>query len=167
MQGTPTTDEREQSTLHAGTDEPVVLLVDDEESNLGYYQACLEEDGYKLVMARDGIEAEEVMAGTTPDVVVLDIRMPRRDGFRTCRWMRSRDETKHVPVLFVTALGDEESVQEGIRCGADDFVSKPVKPNDLRVRVKSLLQIRGCEDELMRVLNYIRILGHESEPKDR
>ena len=66
---------------------------------------------------------------------------------------------------FLTALGDEESVQEGIRCGGDDFVSKPVKPGDLRVRIRSLLQIGGDEDELVRALNYIRILGEESEKK--
>jgi DNA-binding response OmpR family regulator len=140
-----------------------VLLVDDEESNLGFYEACLEEDGYRLVKARDGLEAEDVIEERVPDVVVLDIRMPRKDGFRTCEWIRSRDESRHVPILFLTALGDEESVQEGIRCGGDDFVSKPVKPGDLRVRIRSLLQIGGYEDELVRALNYIRILGEETE----
>jgi len=141
----------------------LILVVDDEHSNLVFYSACLEEEGYEVVTASNGSEALEVLRERAPDLIVLDVRMPVMDGYTTCKALRERDETRYTPILFLSALGEEEHVQEGIQSGADDFLAKPVHAGELKVRVRSLLRIRRYRDELQRAITYIRVLQEESD----
>lgn len=140
-----------------------VLVVDDEESNRAFYSACLEEDGYEVARASNGREALDVARDFEPDLILLDVRMPVMDGFDACRVLRERDASRYTPILFLSALGEEQSVQEGIQSGADDFLAKPVHADELKVRVRSLLRIRRYHDELQRAITYIRILQEESD----
>lgn len=149
------------------TRKPLILVVDDEESNLAFYQACLDQDGYRVTQATNGEEALKAAEAEDPDLVLLDVRMPVMDGFQACRELRAREKTRYTPVLFLTALGEEEHVQEGIQCGADDFLAKPVHSEELRIRVRSLLKIRRYRDELHRAVTYIRILQEESDKVKR
>jgi DNA-binding response OmpR family regulator len=145
------------------TRKPLILVVDDEDSNLAFYEACLEEEGYQVAKATNGKDALNLAEEEDPDLVLLDVRMPVMDGFTACKEMRERETTRYTPILFLTALGEEEHVQEGIQCGADDFLAKPVHADELRIRVRSLLKIRKYRDELHRAVSYIRILQEESE----
>lgn len=144
-------------------DQPLLLVVDDEASNLAFYRACLEEEGYRVACAGNGREAVEKARECKPDLVLLDVRMPVMNGYTACRALRERDATKFTPILFLTALGDEDNVQTGIQSGADDFLAKPVHAEELKVRVRSLLRIRRYRDELERAVSYIRILQEESD----
>jgi len=142
---------------------PLILVVDDEDSNLAFYEACLEEEGYQVSKATNGRDAVSLADREDPDLVLLDVRMPVMDGFTACRVLRQKEKTRYTPILFLTALGEEEHVQEGIQCGADDFLAKPVHADELRIRVRSLLKIRKYRDELHRAVSYIRILQEESD----
>lgn len=146
-----------------GPEKPLVLVVDDEDSNLAFYEACLEEEGYRIARAKNGQEALKATESEVPDLIVLDVRMPVMDGFTACRMLRRRQPTRYTPILFLTALGEEEHVQEGIQSGADDFLAKPVHADELRIRARSLLRISKYRDELHRAVTYIRVLQEESD----
>ena len=146
-----------------GTARHRILVVDDEESNRAFYSACLEEDGYEVAQASNGREALDVAREFVPDLIVLDVRMPVMDGFDACRVLRERDASRYTPILFLSALGEAQHVQEGIQSGADDFLAKPVHAAELKVRVRSLLRIRRYRDELQRAITYIRVLQEESD----
>lgn len=125
-----------------------VLVVDDIQLNRKLQKTYLEAEGYEVVLAPDGIEALKQIEEESPDLVLLDIMMPKMNGFQVCRRIKSDDRTRFIPVIMVTALNELEDKIKGIDAGADDFISKPFHKLELLARVKSLLRIKHLHDEL-------------------
>lgn len=126
---------------------PTVLVVDDEAWNRTLVEAILEDD-YRVVEAENGPEALELVAAETPDAILLDIMMPRMDGFEVCRRLKASRKSFFVPVVMLTALSDRESKIRGLDAGADEFLNKPIHRIELLARLRSLLEIRRLRDEL-------------------
>jgi signal transduction histidine kinase len=137
---------------------PQVLIVDDEPRNLRILEGILAPLAYDLRQATTGTEALEQIAAAPPDIVLLDVMMPGMDGFEVCRQIKSRPDTRFIPVVLVTSLDDREFKVSGIEAGADDFINKPVDPNELRARVRSLLRAKALHDELQRSYEELRRL---------
>ena len=119
-----------------------ILVVDDYAANVKLLQRNLQSAGYETLAAYDGQEALEKVAAEKPDLVLLDIMMPKIDGFEVCRRLRADEATAVIPVIMVTALKETEDRIRGLEAGADDFISKPFDRGELLARVKSLLQIK-------------------------
>jgi len=131
-------------------DKAKVLIVDDRPSSVKVLRVRLASEGYEVLEASDGFQALDIVERETPDLVLLDVMMPKMDGYEVCRRIKSRPETRFLPVVLVTALSDQEAKITGIEAGADDFLNKPVDPSELRVRVRSLLHTKALHDELQR-----------------
>ncbi|MDI3284757.1 hybrid sensor histidine kinase/response regulator [Polyangium sp. 15x6] len=127
---------------------PKVLVVDDNEPNRVLAEETLRLEGYDVVIATTGEQALEVFVREAPDLVLLDIRMPGLDGFATCARLRALPRGTETPVVFLTALRDLETFDRASRVGADDFLTKPVRPAELVTRVHTLLRIRRLSVEL-------------------
>ena len=129
--------------------ERLVFLVDDEENNLLLFNKALAGQGYSVRSFNDGREVVEALAdGVLPDLVVSDVMMPRMDGFSLCATLKANAQTRLVPVVLVTGLEDIRDKIRGLESGADDFLTKPFHPMELRIRVKSLIRIKTLNDEL-------------------
>ncbi|MEK4427867.1 response regulator transcription factor [Paenibacillus sp. FSL M7-0802] len=119
--------------MHNGT----ILLVDDEPEIIKLMQIYLENEGYRLLMARDGLEALEQVSRESIDVMVLDVMMPNMDGVEACMKIR---ETEHFPIIMLSAKGQDMDKITGLSVGADDYVTKPFSPLELVARIKSQLR---------------------------
>ncbi|MGC9503924.1 response regulator [Baaleninema sp.] len=133
-------------------DTPRLLVVDDEPDNFEVVEILLFREGYDLVFARDGEAALREMERQLPDTILLDAMMPEWNGFEVCRYIRSRPEWQHVPILMVTALDSKRDLARGIDAGANDFISKPMNAVELRARVRSLLRVKQQYDQLRTLL---------------
>ncbi len=127
---------------------PRILAVDDQPENLELLAAILTDQGFDVAFASDGMAALEAVATSEPQAVLLDIMMPRLDGFEVCRRLKSSRATCFIPIVMLTALSDVESKVRGFESGADDFLNKPFHRIELLTRLRSLLRIRGLRDEL-------------------
>ena len=136
-------------------DKPVVLVVDDEYYNRSLMEDFLSPLGYEVILARDGEEALEKADEVSPDVVLLDVMMPRMDGFTVARTLKSREETKTIPVVMLTALMDMGSRIRAFELGADDFFTKPVALIELKARMQSLLKIKAYNDSMIEDHKYL------------
>jgi len=134
---------------------PVVLVVDDNEENLELLQAYLEDIDCQTTPAYDGIEALEIVSKNNPDLILLDIMMPKMSGFEVCRRIKSDPKTSDIPVIMVTALSEFGDIEQAIDAGADDFLSKPINKLELLTRVKIMLKLKNLSDELERTLAYL------------
>src|ERR671919_310177 len=143
--------------------ESTVMIVDDNAQNVELLQAFLESLPVKIVTAADGVEALEKIEQHNPDLILLDIMMPRMSGFQVCRKLKSDEKTKDIQVLMVTALNELGDIEQASECGTDDFVSKPVNKLELLTRVKSLLRVRHMKSELERALTYLNEIEQEEE----
>lgn len=143
-----------------------VLVVDDLEANGRLMQRLLSRDGYRLRIARDGEEALSAVAAEHPDVILMDVLMPKLDGFEACRRIKDDPATRLIPVVLVTALADTNSRIRGLEVGADDFISKPFSEPELRARVRSLLRIKHYTDELDSAESVILSLALTIEARD-
>ena len=147
------------STAPAGHEsflpQSTVLIVDDNPQNVELLQAFLETLPVKLETATDGIEALEAVAANQPDLILLDIMMPRMSGYQVCRKLKGDEATRDIQILMVTALNELGDVEQAAECGTDDFISKPVNKFELLTRVKSLLRVRHLKSELERALTYL------------
>jgi len=135
-----------------------VLLVDDHPQNLELLQAYLEEFGCAVSTATDGLEALTAVANVKPDLIVLDVMMPRMSGFQVCSKLKASDETKDIPVVMVTALNAVADVERAVECGADDFLTKPVNKLELLTRVRSLVKVGQLQKKLDETLAEVRRL---------
>lgn len=115
----------------------VVLIVDDTPANLSYLSDALDEAGYKVLVAIDGPTALERLRLVTPDVILLDAVMPGMDGFETCRAIKSSPATREIPVIFMTALVEAHHVVRGFEEGAIDYVTKPVRQQEVMARISA------------------------------
>ncbi|HUU30523.1 MAG TPA: response regulator [Phycisphaerae bacterium] len=132
-----------------------VLIADDNRQNLELVQAYLEELGCRIVTACDGQETLDKVAKTPPDVILLDIMMPKVSGFEICRKLKSNPATATIPICMVTALNEEGDIERAVEAGTDDFLSKPINRWELLTRVRSLLRVRHLQNELERTLSYL------------
>ncbi|MGE4406795.1 response regulator [Pseudomonas sp.] len=118
----------------------VVMIVDDVPDNLALLSGALDQAGYMVLVALDGLSALERMQRLKPDIVLLDALMPGLDGFETCRRIKAQAELEDVPVLFMTALTESEHVLEGFEAGGIDYVTKPIHPEQVLARVAAHLR---------------------------
>jgi DNA-binding response OmpR family regulator len=121
-----------------------ILVVDDEPTIREIVVSYLERDGFKTLEAADGNRARELLESDSPDLVVLDLMLPGTDGLELCRWIRSRSR---LPVIMLTARGEESDRIVGLELGADDYVTKPFSPRELAARVRTVL--RRAEPEIV------------------
>jgi CheY-like chemotaxis protein len=143
---------------------PLILVVDDNRGNLELLEAYLEDLDCRTVPAYDGPEALEIVKKDKPDLILLDIMMPKMSGFEVCRRVKNDPATNHIPVIMVTALNEFGDMQRGVDCGTDDFVSKPVNKLELLTRVKTMLKFKHIADKLERTLAYLAEIEKQSRP---
>lgn len=117
-----------------------ILLIDDEDDILEFVKYNLERDGYEVFTAPNGAEGLEVALKTKPHLILLDMMMPVLDGIETCKAIRNSPALKNVMVVFLSAVGSEETQLQGYNAGADDYINKPIKMNILRSRVQAILK---------------------------
>jgi DNA-binding response OmpR family regulator len=118
---------------------PVVLVADDDADILALVKFRLERAGYAVLAASDGEEALRLATEQSPDLAVLDVMMPKLDGYEVTSRLRQREETRDVPVILLTARVQEADVARGFEAGADDYVKKPFSPQELGARVQAIL----------------------------
>jgi putative two-component system response regulator len=135
-----------------------ILVVDDEDRNLRLMEAFLIPLGYEVSFAHDGEEAIEVVKSQRPDLLLLDIMMPKMDGYEVARRLKADDRTNIIPIVMVTALTEVESRVRALEAGADDFLSKPIDKTEVRARVASLLKVKAYNDHM---INYQKTLEEE------
>jgi CheY-like chemotaxis protein len=134
---------------------PTVLVVDDNQENLELLQAYLEDMDCHTVPARDGLEALDIIADEAPDLILLDVMMPKMSGFEVCKRIKNDPKTGDIPIIMVTALNEFGDIEHGIDSGTDDFISKPVNKLELLTRVKTMLKLKHLTDKLERTLAYL------------
>ena len=143
-----------------------ILVVDDNQHNTLLMRELLTRRGYDVITANSAGEAEERMREDTPDLVLLDVIMPDRSGYELCREWKEDHATRLIPVVMITGLSDREDKIRGIEAGADDFLNKPVFPEELFARVHSLLKIKDYTDELDNAEAVLCTLGLSVESRD-
>ncbi|MBK7683431.1 MAG: response regulator transcription factor [Bacteroidia bacterium] len=124
-----------------------ILLVDDEPDILEFMEYNLKKEGYNVLLAKNGAEAVEIAKREIPQLIILDIMMPEMDGIEACRRIRETKELEHVLIAFLTARNEEYSQLAGFDVGADDYISKPIKPRILTSRIKALLRRTSFNQE--------------------
>jgi len=144
---------------------PTVLVVDDNQENLELLQAYLEDMDCRTVPARDGLEALEIIANSAPDLILLDVMMPKMSGFEVCKRIKNDPKTTDIPVIMVTALNEFGDIEHGIDSGTDDFISKPVNKLELLTRVKTMLKLKHLSDQLERTLAYLSEIEKQTQTK--
>ena len=127
---------------------PRILVVDDERTNRDWIVRLLEAKGYKMIAAAGGRAALDAVASEPPDLVLLDLRMPGIDGFEVAQRLKADPRTRAIPIVMITGADDRESRLRALSCGAEEFLSKPVDPDELLVRVGNLLKLKQYGDLL-------------------
>jgi YesN/AraC family two-component response regulator len=122
-------------------EKPLVLIADDNADVCAYVASCLTTD-YHLNIAKDGQECEDIAFETTPDVIVLDVMMPYKNGFDVCKTLKNDERTSHIPIIMLTAKADMDSKLQGLEQGADAYLMKPFNKEELLIRIKKLLDLR-------------------------
>jgi putative two-component system response regulator len=146
---------------------PKVLVVDDVASNRELLQGRLDDLGYDVREARDGIEALDAVAAEEPDLILLDIDMPRLDGIAVCEQLKSHPVRRLIPIVILTASNDRDTRLRGIEAGADDYLSKPFDSKELLIRTKVLLRQRALNQRLDATEGVLFALARAVEARDR
>ncbi len=129
-------------------DKPVILVVDDQPQNIELLEALLVTEGYEILRAEDGEEAMKTIRENTVDLVLLDVMMPKIDGFEVCRRIKGDERLRNIPVVMITALSEKEDRIKGIEAGAEDFITKPIDKGEVLARVRTLLKMKTLNDRL-------------------
>lgn len=124
----------------ANANRNIVLIVDDVPENLAVLSDALDGAGYMVLVAEDGHRALDRLKLVTPDIILLDAVMPGIDGFETCRRIKSSESTRHIPVVFMTGLTETEHILRGFSAGGIDYVTKPIKPEEVLARIAAHLR---------------------------
>jgi putative two-component system response regulator len=143
-----------------------ILVVDDMPENLDILGGLLEPEGYSVDTAKDGQEAVEKALADPPDLILMDVSMPRMTGLEACRQLKADPRTQLVPVLLITGLGAREDRIEGIAAGCDDFLTKPVDFEQLIARTRSALRTKALVDQLEQAENVLVSLANALDAKD-
>lgn len=141
---------------------PVILVVDDNQQNLELLQAYLEDLDCQTIPATDGTDALEIVNTRAPDLILLDVMMPKISGFEVCKRIKNSPKTRNIPVIMVTALNEFGDIERAVDSGTDDFISKPVNKLELLTRVKAMLKLKYVTDELERTLAYLSEIEKQS-----
>jgi adenylate cyclase len=158
------TEQSEQSQQSEQSDEPTVLVVDDLPQNVRLLDAVLSPRGYRVLTAGSGEEALRLLQDHQPDLVLLDILMPGIDGYEVCNRIRQEPTTAFLPVVMITASGNQEKVR-AIDAGADDFVTKPFDQAELLARVRSLVRLKRYHDTIERQTAELTAWNQELEQR--
>jgi len=145
---------------------PTILVVDDDATCRTFLEACLGAQAYKVFTARDGQGALEELSRVHPDLVLLDVVMPKIDGFEVCRLLKYDPETRLTPVVLLTSLSETEDRVRALDAGADDVMTKPFNRHELLARVRSLLSQKAYTDELEQAESVLFALARTIEGKD-
>lgn len=135
---------------------PRVLIADDNASNRELLEAYLGDFDCDLQYAHDGADTIDKVRQFRPDLVLLDVMMPKMNGFEVCKAIKSNPATSKIMILMVTALSELGDIERGVAAGTDDFLAKPVNRLELRKRVENLLRLKDTTDELERLRQYIQ-----------
>ena len=129
---------------------PRILVVDDNAANVKILQTRLAAQGYGILTAFDGEQALKVALAERPDLILLDVMMPKIDGFEVCRRLKEDPAFPFTPIILVTAMSDAKDIVTGLDAGADEYLAKPVDPRSLLARVRSMLRIKALHDTVHR-----------------
>lgn len=132
-----------------------VLIADDNVQNCELLDAYLADEGYEISMSYDGQSTLEGVRSLQPDLILLDIMMPKLSGYEVCQRLKDDTATRDIPILMVTALNEMGDIEKAVQAGADDFLSKPVNRLELTTRVRSLLRVRHLTNERDRLLAHL------------
>ncbi|MHC4728062.1 MAG: response regulator [Planctomycetota bacterium] len=142
---------------------PVILVVDDNQQNLELLQVYLEDVDCRSIPANDGPQALEIIAKEPPDLILLDVMMPKMSGFEVCRRIKNDPKTCDIPVIMVTALNEFGDIERALDSGTDDFLSKPVNRLELLTRIKTMLKLKHLSDKLERTLAYLSEIEKQAQ----
>jgi len=134
---------------------PRILIADDDAPNADLLEAHLDGSGYETKITSNGEQTLALAKSWKPDLILLDVMMPKLSGFEVCRRLRADPQTRDVAVLMVTALDQSTDVETAVESGTDDFLTKPINKTELLLRVRALLDSRTRDNELERALAYI------------
>ena len=123
----------------ANNEKPVILVAEDEPDIRQLIKLSLEFSGYQIFEAANGIDAIEIAQKERLDLIILDVRMPRLDGYETCRRLQELESTREIPIIFLSAKGQEEEVLAGISAGAEEYIIKPFAPGTLAQKIEKVL----------------------------
>ncbi len=132
-----------------------ILIADDNQQNCELLDAYLSDEDYEIAMAYDGQQTLDRAADWEPDLILLDIMMPKLSGYEVCQKLKSDAQTRAIPILMVTALNEKNDIEKAVQAGCDDFLTKPVNQLELKTRVRSLLRVRHLTNERDRLLAYL------------
>ncbi|HET6422385.1 MAG TPA: response regulator [Planctomycetaceae bacterium] len=146
-----------------------ILIADDNVQNCELLEAYLSdgETPYEIVMAADGASTLAKVEEFHPDIILLDIMMPKMSGYEVCQRLKQSPASKNIPILMVTALNEMGDIEKAVKAGADDFLTKPVHRLELTTRVRSLLRVRHLTNERDRLLAYIEEVEAGDRPPNR
>ncbi|MFT7644238.1 MAG: two-component system alkaline phosphatase synthesis response regulator PhoP [Pirellulaceae bacterium] len=143
-----------------------VLIADDNQANCELLDAYLAGVNCDVEFAVDGQDTLDKVASFNPHLILLDVMMPKLNGFEVCRKIKDDPETKQIMILMVTALDEHGDIERGVAAGTDDFLSKPVKKVELLKRVENMLKLRGIADENERLRRYIDEMENDDGAAD-
>ncbi len=146
------------------SDKPRVLIADDNEANVELLEAYLGGMDLETAVAVDGQDTLDKVASFEPDLILLDIMMPKLSGFEVCQRLKSNPQTNVIMILMITALNELGDIERAVAAGTDDFLSKPVNKIELVKRVENMLKLRGVTDELERLHRYIEQMEQRAAP---
>ena len=144
-----------------------ILIADDNQTNVELLEVYLAGVDCEIATAVDGRDTLEKVACFNPDLILLDIMMPKLSGFEVCKKVRQNPATKDIMVLMVTALNEPGDIERAVHAGCNDFISKPINKLELLKRVHNLLELRHVTDELERLRRYIDSMESGEEPPRR
>jgi two-component system alkaline phosphatase synthesis response regulator PhoP len=142
-----------------------ILIADDNEPNRELLEVYLADVDCEIATAVDGADTLEKVASFEPDIILLDIMMPKLSGFEVCQQLKADPVTRQIMVLMVTALGELGDIERAVEAGTDDFLSKPVNKIELVKRVENMLKLRHVSDELQRLRSYISSMDNDLPPR--
>jgi putative two-component system response regulator len=152
--------------LLAGRRKQSILVVDDNVANAALLKELLANRGYSTVAVHNAAAAEAEIQREAPDLILLDVVMPGKTGYELCRELKDDSKTRLIPIVMITGLSAHEDRLRGIEAGADDFLTKPISPEELFARVSSLLQLKEFTDELETADSVLCTLGLSVEARD-
>ena len=141
-----------------------ILIADDNNTNVELLEAYLTGVDCELAVAVDGLDTLAKVAEFQPDLILLDIMMPKMSGFEVCKTLKRDPNTRQIMILMVTALNEMGDIERAVTAGCDDFLSKPVNKLELVKRVENMLKLRHVTDELERLRRYIDSMDDRSPP---
>ncbi len=137
-----------------------ILIADDNPQVVELMEANLDELGAQLKSSADGEATLKMVQEWKPDLLLLDIMMPKMSGFEVCKRLRANPATKGLAIIMVTALDQPVDIERAVEAGTDDFLTKPINKNELLLRVKALMKSKEQKSELDRVLSYVDAVQH-------